>query len=195
MYGSQQTPTARRWTWKDAYITPSSYNTLVRYNTIMGPFKNAYELVNLGAFETSLLNKLYIFQCRAKIFCVEFQMVSLKFDTKYITHRLKDMVLIQFWKFKSSRIYELVRIFETPPVQSISTSTCPRGRDVSLFLQSVLHLISWNIKACYSWYNVDNFYTKSKRISNLCQNPGLQGYRRVVPSKRNSSCNHKCAST
>ena len=29
--------------------------------------KNAYELVNLGAFKCSLLNELHIFQCMGKI--------------------------------------------------------------------------------------------------------------------------------
>ena len=38
-----------------------------------GHFKNTYQLVNLGALRSSLLNKLCIFQYMGKIFCVEFQ--------------------------------------------------------------------------------------------------------------------------
>ena len=60
-----------------------------------GCFKNAYELVNLGALKSSLLNKLHIFQSMGKIFCVEFQMVPLKFHTIYFTHSLKYMIFIQ----------------------------------------------------------------------------------------------------
>ena len=44
-----------------------------------------------------------------KIFCVEFQKYPLKFHTKYPSHMLKNMHFIQTWKFKSSKIYELVR--------------------------------------------------------------------------------------
>ena len=36
-------------------------------------FKNAYKRINLGALKYSLLNKLHIFKCMGKIFCVEFQ--------------------------------------------------------------------------------------------------------------------------
>ena len=59
-----------------------------------GSFQNAYELGNLGALKSSLLNKLHIFQCMGKIFCVELQRVPLKFHTKYLTHTLKDTIFI-----------------------------------------------------------------------------------------------------
>ena len=42
-----------------------------------------------------------------KIFCVEFQRYPLKFQTKYVTYTLKDMILIQHWNFKRSWIQEL----------------------------------------------------------------------------------------
>ena len=38
-----------------------------------GRFKNTYELLNLRAFKFSPLDKIYIFQCMGKIFCVQFQ--------------------------------------------------------------------------------------------------------------------------
>ena len=81
-----------------------------------GRFKNTYELVKLGALKSSLLNKLHIFQCMGEIFCVEFQRVPLKFHTRYLTHTLKDTILTLCWKFKRSQIYELVCLFETPPL-------------------------------------------------------------------------------
>ena len=80
-----------------------------------GSFQNAYELGNLGALKSSLLNKLHIFQWMGKIFCVELQRVPLKFHTKYLTHTLKDTIFILCWKFKSSQIHKLVCVFETPP--------------------------------------------------------------------------------
>ena len=47
-------------------------------------FKKAYEL----------LYKNHIFQSMGKTFCVEFQRVPLKFHTKYLTFRLKDVDFI-----------------------------------------------------------------------------------------------------
>ena len=67
-----------------------------------GRFKKADELLNLRALKFSPLNKMYIFQCMGKIFCVEFQMEPLKFHTKYLTHILKENTFIQSWNFKSS---------------------------------------------------------------------------------------------
>ena len=46
--------------------------------------KNVYELASLGALKSSLLNKLHIFQCMGKIFCVECQRVPLKFHAEYM---------------------------------------------------------------------------------------------------------------
>ena len=74
----------------------------------MGGFINTYELVNLGARKFLLINKLHNFQCMRKMFCVEFH-------TKYLTHKLKETIFNQYCKFKSSVIYELVSVLETPP--------------------------------------------------------------------------------
>ena len=65
-------------------------------------FENTYELLNQRALKFSYVNKIHIFQCMGKIFCVEFQRYPLKFHTKYLTHTLKDMLFMQFWNFKSS---------------------------------------------------------------------------------------------
>ena len=67
-----------------------------------GRFKNTYELLNPRALKISMLYKNRIFQCMGKIFCVEFQRFPLKFHTKYLIHRLKDMIFIKYWNFKSS---------------------------------------------------------------------------------------------
>ena len=67
-----------------------------------GRFKKAYELLNLRALKFSPLDKIHIFQCMGKIFCVEFQRYPLKFHTKYLTHTLKGTIFIQHWNFKSS---------------------------------------------------------------------------------------------
>ena len=61
-----------------------------------GRFKNTYELLNQRALKFSYVNKIHIFQCMGKIFCVEFQRYPLKFHTKYLTHTLKDMIFMQF---------------------------------------------------------------------------------------------------
>ena len=66
-----------------------------------GRCKNTYELLNLRALKFLPVNKIHIFQCMGKIFCVEFQRYPLKFRTKYLTHTLKDMIFIQHWNFTS----------------------------------------------------------------------------------------------
>ena len=59
-----------------------------------GGFKSINELLNLRALKFSPVNKIHIFQCIGKIFCVEFQRYPLKFHAKYLPHTLKDMTLI-----------------------------------------------------------------------------------------------------
>ena len=54
-------------------------------------------------------------------FCVEYQRIHLKFLTKYLTHTLKDVQVIDKIKFTSSKIYELVSVFEMPPKPNISS--------------------------------------------------------------------------
>ena len=44
-------------------------------------FKNTCELLNLRALKFSPVNKIHIFHCMGKIFCVEFQRVPLEFHT------------------------------------------------------------------------------------------------------------------
>ena len=70
-------------------------STFVRVGA-WGRFKNTYELLNLRALKFSYVNKIHIFQCMGKIFCVEFQRYPLKFHTKYLTHTSKDMIFMQF---------------------------------------------------------------------------------------------------
>ena len=60
-----------------------------------GRFKKTYELLNPRALKISPVNKIHIFECMGKIFCVEFQRYPLKFHTKYLTHTLKDVDFIQ----------------------------------------------------------------------------------------------------
>ena len=57
-------------------------------------FKNTYELLNLRVLKFSPVNKIHIFQCMGKTFCVKFQRYPSKFHTKYLTHTLKDMIFI-----------------------------------------------------------------------------------------------------
>ena len=52
-------------------------------------FKDAYGLLYLRVLKVSMPYKIHIFQCMAKIFCVNFQRVPIKFHTKYLTHTLK----------------------------------------------------------------------------------------------------------
>ena len=58
-------------------------------------FKYPYELLNLRDLKFSPANKVHIFRCMGKLFCVEFQREPLKFHTKYLTHTLKDMFFQQ----------------------------------------------------------------------------------------------------
>ena len=80
-------------------------------NWVWGHFKNTYELLNLRALKFSPVNKIHIFQCMGKIFCVEFQRYPLKFHTQYPTHTLKDMFFLynteisRALRFKSSYMF------------------------------------------------------------------------------------------
>ena len=49
---------------------------------VLGGFQKANELLNIRALNFSQLNKMHIFQCLGKIFCVEFQRVPLKIPHK-----------------------------------------------------------------------------------------------------------------
>ena len=90
---------------KSLWILPEANelsNKFAQLTRSWGRFKNTYELLNLRALKFSHLNKIHIFQCMGKIFCVEFQRYPLKFHTKYLTHTLKNMIFKQHWNFKSS---------------------------------------------------------------------------------------------
>ena len=97
-----------------------------------GHFKKTSELLNLRALKFSPVNKIHIFQCTGKIFCVEFQRYPLKFHKKYLTHTLKDTIFIKHWnlgafKFKSS--YAFLKC----PWRTLSAGT------LELFPQIYLH--------------------------------------------------------
>ena len=83
-----------------------------------GRFKNTCKLVNLGFYKISLINKLHIFQCIGKIFCVEFQRVPLKFHTKYLTHTLKDTILYKVPRLTSSYVF-----LKSPPCTYMAPET------------------------------------------------------------------------
>ena len=87
-------------------------------------FKKAYKILNLRALKFSPVNKMHIFQCMGKIFCVEFQRFPLKFHTKYLTHTLKYTIFIRHWNFKSSWIEELISVFEMPPQDRSTNNGC-----------------------------------------------------------------------
>ena len=83
-----------------------------------GRFKNAYEIVNLGALKSSLLNKLHIFQCMDKIFRVEFQRLPLKCHTKCLTHTLKDTTFIQVENLRALRFTSSYAFLKRPLEQT-----------------------------------------------------------------------------
>ena len=60
-----------------------------------GAFQKHFHAHESRSPSISLLNRIQIFQCIGKIFCVEFQGVPLKFHTKYLAHTLKDMFFLQ----------------------------------------------------------------------------------------------------
>ena len=115
-------------------------------DTLQGPgrrFKHVYELVLLGAIQSSILHKLHIFQCIGKIFCVELLRCPLKFHTKYLTHTLQDTISIQCWQFRSSQIYELVRVFD----HTTPTPTPPPCKPC-VYLLGYNRLCSWFVVLC-----------------------------------------------
>ena len=85
-------------------VLPDGIHDLWAFQKHLWTLKSKSELLNVRALTFSSVNKIHIFQCMGKIFCVEFQRYPLKFHTKYLTHALKDMLFIQHWNFKSSQI-------------------------------------------------------------------------------------------
>ena len=79
-----------------------------------GRFKNTYELLNLRALKFSPVNKIHMFQCTGKIFCVEFQRYPLKLHTKYFpyTERYDFYTTLQFWELLDLRAH--TRFWNTP---------------------------------------------------------------------------------
>ena len=80
----------------------SSYTLYNSLHDNLGRFKNTCELLNLRALKISTLDKIHIFQCVGKTFCVEFQREPLKFRPKNLKHTLKDVQLIQMLRFENS---------------------------------------------------------------------------------------------
>ena len=58
-------------------------------------------IVMLWSLTFSFLNNLHIIPRIGKTHCVEFHMMPLKFQTKYLAHTLNHTMFIQFWKFMS----------------------------------------------------------------------------------------------
>ena len=100
----------------------------------MGPgerFKNIYKLLNLGARKFSLmdnLNNVWVisfFMYEQDIFCgvanVPFE-IPHKISYPYI---VRDDFFIQYWKFKSFQIYELVSLCEMLRWTQNFVSRCP----------------------------------------------------------------------
>ena len=85
------------------------YDWTCRNETWGGHFKKTYELINLGALKSSLLNKLHIFQCMGKIFWVEFQRAPLKFHTKYLT-------IENLRAFRFTSVYTFLKCTPTGPL-------------------------------------------------------------------------------
>ena len=81
-----------------------------------GRFKNTYELLNRRAVTFSPGNKIHIFQCMGKIFCMEFQKYPLKFYRKYLTHTLKGMINIQHCNFRALTFKSSYAFFKRPRV-------------------------------------------------------------------------------
>ena len=74
--------------------------------------RNSWEILILKILKITLLkcslpNKIHIFQCMDKIFCVEFQTVPMKFHAKYIMHTLKNMIFYAILNFKVFRFESL----------------------------------------------------------------------------------------
>ena len=76
-----------------------------------GDFKNTYVLLNLRALKFSHANKIDIFQCMGKIFCVEFQRYPLKRSTQNILPIhwkmwfLCNIEILRALRFKSSHAF------------------------------------------------------------------------------------------
>ena len=105
----------------------AALDVTVRIMHQLWSLKNAHELLNLRALKISMLYKNHIFQCKGKIFCVEFQRLPLKFQTKYLTHTLKDVDFIHRWNLKAFRFKSSYVFLKRSPELH---EPVPRGLDM-----------------------------------------------------------------
>ena len=106
-----------------------------------------------------------------EIFCVEFQRVPLKFHTKYLTHTLKDINLIQHWNFKS--FIKFLAPWVHHPPEWPTQGDCPLhlvqmitvDLEVSVVVHSVAHMAQGHFILCLS----DTLYCQ--RITHLYNGP------------------------
>ena len=93
---------------------------------ILGNFKNMHELLNQRSLKIAMLYKNHIIQCMGKIFYVEFQRVHLKLHTKFLSHTVKGVDLIQRWKLRS-----LISVFERPDSSAANPVPVQNGLTVN----------------------------------------------------------------
>ena len=125
-----------------------------------GHFKNTYELLNLRALKFSPVNKMHIFQCMGKIFCVEFQRVPLKFHTKYLTHTLKDTFLWNVEILRALRVKSSYAFLKHPQLERFGEkhlrSNNLFSKKTHLICLHQNHRCSFNIK--WSCANIESTF-------------------------------------
>ena len=113
-------------------------------DVIWGLFKYPYELFIPRALKFSAANKIHIFQC--KIFCMEFQRESLKFQTKYLTHTFKDMFSYNVEFLKALRFMRCGPGLDIKPFMKTWWMIDGDVEESDKFLSSVIIYHEWKLK-------------------------------------------------
>ena len=116
-----------------------------------GRFKKAYELLNLRALKFSPLNKIHIFECMGKIFCVEFQRYPLNSTQNILPIHWKvrflyNIEILRALRFKSS--YAFLKGPPGPSLVQVMACACSMP---SHYLNQCWLIINWIPGKIFQW--------------------------------------------
>ena len=117
----------------------SPYNMVYHNMILCSKCLWAHGYLDQCALKKSLLNKLHIFQCISKLFCVAFQNILLKIDTKYLTCTLKYMIIYDTENLRALRLQNSYALLKYSP--TLNSHKRPhwyhsRGRAMAYLLEA-----------------------------------------------------------
>ena len=126
-----------------------------------GHFKNTYELLNVRALKFSTVNKINIFQCMGKIFCVEFQRYPLNSTQNILPIHWKIWFLYNIEILRVLRFKSLYEFLKRPPCHLLTNadlrSIPPWGKTPDKF------------RSKYNFFSFKRMYLKILCSHDMCK--------------------------